>query len=239
VQPYPTALIDKLGLEVPLVGLYDAPDPAPFEPLVDPPEGKYVCMFSFYEDWLEGRTLHLTAETHGCAGAGRWLLSSVTRSREDFVGFLVEQEGLKSSHELMYEWLDHHSGYDPEHGHVLVGPLREEQYPYLKTVTFWVDADQLGLLILAAQYESSPSDASPSIAPFGSGCMQMASLFDDLEAPQAIVGATDIAMRKHLDPGLLAFTVTKPMYERLCALDEDSFLGKRFWRSLQKSRAEG
>jgi hypothetical protein len=239
VQPYPTDLIEKLSLEVPLVGLYDAPDAAPFEPLVAPDPGKHVCMFAFYPDWLAGRTLHLSAANHGCAGAGRWLCGSVTRSREEFVGFLVEQEGLKSSHELMNEWIDHHEGYEPEHGHVLVGPLREEQYRYLKTVTFWVDADQLGLLILAAQYESSPTDPSPSIAPFGSGCMQLASLFEDLEVPQAIVGATDIAMRKHLEPGVLAFTVTKPMYERLCDLDEDSFLGKRFWRSLQKARKAG
>jgi hypothetical protein len=239
VQPYPTTLIEKLGLEVPLVGLYDAPDPSPFEPLVEPPEGKYVCIFAFYRDWIEGRTLHITKERYGCAGAGRWLCDVATRSRDDFVGFLVDEEGLKSSHALMHEWLDANHGYEPEHGHVLVGPLRGEQHEFLRTVTFWVDADQLGLLILAAQYESSPSDPAPSIAPFGSGCMQMASLFDDLDVPQAIVGATDIAMRKHLDPGILAFTVTKPMYERLCELDEDSFLGKRFWRSLQKARSAG
>jgi hypothetical protein len=103
-------------------------------------------------------------------------------------------------------------------------------------VTFWVDPDQLSLLILAAQYDSAPSDPAPSIAPFGSGCMQQAALFDDLEAAQAIVGGTDIAMRRHLAPDRMAFTVTKPMYERLCALDEDSFLGKRFWRALQKAR---
>ena len=53
---------------------------------------------------------------------------------------------------------------------------------------------------------------------------------------QAIVGATDIAMRQYLAPELIAFTVTKPMFEQLCALDETSFLYKRFWQDLRKAR---
>lgn len=54
--------------------------------------------------------------------------------------------------------------------------------------------------------------------------------------PQAIIGATDIAMRQHLPPDILAFTVTKPMFEQLCALDTRSFLHKPFWRNLRKAR---
>ena len=53
------------------------------------------------------------------------------------------------------------------------------------------------------------------IAPFGSGCMQLVGVFKDLGAPQAAIGATDIAMRQYLPPDMLAFTVTKPMFERL------------------------
>jgi hypothetical protein len=60
-------------------------------------------------------------------------------------------------------------------------------------------------------------------------------LFEDLDVPQAMIGATDIAMRRYLDPELIAFTVTKPMFERLCQLDEESFLYKRFWRDLTRA----
>ena len=66
--------------------------------------------------------------------------------------------------------------------------------------------------------------------------MQLVPLFDDLGVPQAIVGATDIAMRQYLDPDLLAFTVTKSMFEQLCGLDDKSFLYKRFWKNLRKAR---
>ena len=90
--------------------------------------------------------------------------------------------------------------------------------------------------MLGAQYNSAPSDPFPVIAPFGSACMQLVPLFDDLGVPQAIVGATDIAMRRYLDPDLMAFTVTKPMFEQLCGLDDRSFLHKRFWRNLMQVR---
>jgi hypothetical protein len=57
-----------------------------------------------------------------------------------------------------------------------------------------------------------------------------------LSIPQAIIGATDIAMRRYLPPDTLAFTVTRPMFEQLCALDEQSFLHKPFWERLRGAR---
>jgi len=76
----------------------------------------------------------------------------------------------------------------------------------------------------------------PVIAPFGSGCMQLMPLFKDLQVPQAMIGATDIAMRQYLPHDILAFAVTKPLFEQLCALDENSFLYKPFWERLRKAK---
>ena len=66
--------------------------------------------------------------------------------------------------------------------------------------------------------------------------MQLVSLFDNLDIPQAIIGSTDIAMRRYLDPDLIAFTVTRPLFEQLCGLDDKSFLHKRFWGTLRRMR---
>jgi hypothetical protein len=236
VQPDFTNLIDKLELRTPIIGFYDAPDVSPFKSIVEPKGNKHICVFAFYKQWLAGKTLHITKENFGCGGAGCWLLGIASRSREDFIRFLVDEEGLKSSHHLMNLWLDHHQSYKSEHSHLFIGPLEKDQYEYLKSITFYVNTDQLSLLVLGAQYHSAPGDPLPAIAPFGSGCMQIISLFEDLTVPQAIIGATDIAMRQYLDPNLLAFTVTKPMFELLCGLDENSFLYKRFWKDLKKAR---
>ncbi len=236
MQPDPSSLLEKIGLDVPLVGFYDAPEAGAFEPLVRPAPGGRRCVFAFYENWLHGETLQLTKDNYGCGGAGHWLCDVQTRDRDGFVSFLVDDEGLKASHELMSQWLDKQHGYQQEHPNLLIGPLREDQYAYLKTVTFYAKPDQLSALMLGAQYHSAPGDRPPVVAPFGSGCSQLVALFEDLTVPQAVIGATDTAMRQHLPPDALAFTVTKRMFEQLCALDEKSFLCKPFWRDLRKAR---
>jgi hypothetical protein len=236
MQPDPSRLLSIVGPGVLVVGVYDAPDATAFAPLVAPQPGARTCVFGFYRNWLNGETLHISRDNYGCGGAGRALCGVQTRARDEFIRFLVDDEGLKASHDLMEQWLDARPPYRPEHGHLLIGPLRPEQYDYLRTVTFYVTPDQFSLLALGAQYFSAPADPPPVIAPFGSGCGQLLSLFDDLSIPQALAGATDIAMRQHLPADLLALTVTRPMFEQLCALDERSFLYKPFWRRLTEAR---
>lgn len=239
MQPYPETLLAAAGIETPLVGFYDAPDPKPFEPYVSPPEGSRPCLFAYYRKWLAGEFLRLTEDQAGCGGAGYWVCGQEGRPRKDFVRFLVDDEGLKATHELMNQWLDVSRPYAKEHGSLFVGPLRAAAYEHLKTITFFVNPDQMSLLMLAAQYRSAPNDPPPVLAPFGSGCSLLVAPFEDLTQPQAALGATDIAMRQYLPPDILAFTVTKPMFEQLCTLDEQSFLHKPFWRNLQKARSRG
>ena len=236
MQPDPTNLIEKIDLTTPIVGFYDSPDPSPFAPLVTPKAGRHHCIFMFYNQWTKGETLHLTRENYGCGGAGRWLYGEETRTREEFVKFLVDEEGLKATSNLMEQWLEHAYVYQQKHPNILIGPLRETEYEYLKTITFYVNPDQLSVLLLGAQYYSALDDPILVSAPFGSGCMQLTPMFDDLHAPQAVVGATDIAMRQFLPSDVLAFTVTKPLFEQLVALDERSFLYKPFWQRLRKAR---
>jgi len=229
-------LLDHLGLETPLIGLYDAPAVAPFEPCVRPQPGARTCVFAFHQDWLRGRTLHLTKDAHGCRGAGSCLFGVDERSCEDLVTFLVDEEGLKRSRETMTNWVEQRQVYRPEHANVLIGPLRPEQDEHLRTVTFLVDPDRLSALILGANYDVGPDAAVPVTAPFGSGCLQLLGPSGAGDAPRAIIGATDAAMRKYLPADTLAFTVNRPLFRRLCALDERSFLHKSFWKGLQSAR---
>lgn len=233
IQPYYSELIKRIDLTIPLIGFYDAPDPKPFMPLVKPEQRD--CVFSFYKNWIEGDTLHITKEHYGCGGAGRWMCRIETRSKKEFIEFLVDEEGLKSSHELMEKWIDSSKPYQAAYSNILIGPLKEDQWEYVKSVTFFVNPDQLSALMIGAQYNSEPDDPPPVIAPFGSGCMELLP-FDDLNIPQAAIGATDIAMRQYLPPDILAFTITKPMFKQICELDEQSFLYKGFLQRLRKSR---
>jgi hypothetical protein len=232
-QPNPTNLCKRIDYNIPLIGFYDAPDSAPFEPLIKPEPGD--CVFAFYKEWAKGKTLHITREHYGCGGAGRWMCGVETRSRKDFISFLVDGEGLKATHELMNKWIDASKPRKSSHPHILIGPLRENQWHYVRSISFFVNPDQLSTLAIGAQYNSAPGDPPPVIAPFGSGCMQLLP-FEDLSIPQASIGTTDIAMRQHIPPDILAFTVTKSLFKQLCELDERSFLYKPFLINLRKSR---
>jgi hypothetical protein len=236
MQPDATRLLEKAGITTPLIGFYDAPNTKPYQPIIVPQPDTRTCTFVFYKQWLNGKTLHLTKDNFGCGGAGRCIFGVETRSREDFIKFLVDEEGLKSSHELMNQWIGHNKPYQPEYPNIFIGPLKADQYQHLKSVTFYVKPDQLSLLIIGTQYHSAPGDPIPVIAPFGSGCMQLVPAFKDLTKAQAMIGATDIAMRQYLPPNILAFTVTRPMFEQLCNLDQKSFLYKPFWQRLRKAR---
>ncbi|MGD0210199.1 MAG: DUF169 domain-containing protein [Desulfomonilia bacterium] len=234
----PSGLIERLGIKTPLIGFYDAPDTSGFEPVVAPEPKKHVCVFAFYKDWLGGKTLLITKDNFGCGGAGTALCSVATRSRQEYITFLVDTEGLKADHEIMGRWIDERRTYRQEHLNILIGPMKEGKEQYLKTVTFYVNPDQLSALIIGAHYRNAPGDPPAVLAPFGSGCMEMITPFEDLSLPQAIIGATDIAMRQWLPPDILGFSVTVPMFEQLCSLDEKSFLNKPFLKNLQRSRTQ-
>jgi hypothetical protein len=218
---------------VPL-GVYDAPDPTAFAPLVSLKR----CIFDHYSDWQSGKTLDISERTRACPGCCYWLRGvQGFPNKETFVKFLFEKEGLRERSELMEAWIDGTPPYRPAHDHVLIGPVRKEMAEYLKTVTFFVNPDQMSVLMHAAVYHAAPDDGTPVMAPFGSGCGQMLPLFPDLSRPLALIGATDIAMRGLLPADRLAFTVTLPMLDRMLSLDpQRSFLGKPFLRKLRNAR---
>jgi hypothetical protein len=237
--PNPTKLVEALELTLPLIGVYDTPGIEGFEPVVVPGKGRHACLLGYFNDWKEGKTVHLTRESAGCGGSAYWIFGKETREREDFIHFLAETEGLKDTKELMSRWLEHEKPYQAEHENIMIGPLNDEKFQYLRTVTFLVNPDQMTLLNIGAHYFHSPEDQlSPVISPFGSGCMQMLSLFKDLDYPQAIIGSMDIAMRQYLPTGMVAFTVTVPMFRQLCALDDRSFLFKPYLRNLKRARGD-
>ncbi|MCP4373132.1 MAG: DUF169 domain-containing protein [Deltaproteobacteria bacterium] len=235
MQPNPNILLEIAGITTPLIGFYDTPDTKPFEPFAKPKE----CIFSCYENWLKDESIFLSEENVGsivCPGAGYWSCGVESMPRKEVAKYLGEIEGLKSSSGLMIQWLENQPVYKKKHPYVVIGPLREDQYEFLKTITFYVNPDQLSLLMTGAEYHNASVDSNLVNAPYCSGCRQLSLISDELDAPKAIIGATDIAMRQYLPPDTLALTVTKTMFQQLCQLDKNSFLYKNFWKRLRESR---
>lgn len=129
------------------VGVYDAPDPTAFAPLVSLKR----CVFDHYTDWQSGKTLDISDGTRKCPGCRYWLRGAQGfPNKETFVKFLFETEGLRECSELMDAWIDATPPYRPAQEHVLIGPVREEMAEYLKTVTFFVNPDQMSVLMHGA-----------------------------------------------------------------------------------------
>jgi len=235
MQPDPTNLLTILEISNPLIGFYDTPEEHPFEPFINASQ----CIFSCYRGWMQGESTCLSEENVaavGCPGAGYWNCNVATVPTEHVAHYLAVEEGLKASSNLMYQWLENHPPYKREHAYIVIGPLRKEYDQYLKTITFYVNPDQLSMLITGAEYCNASNRQHPISAVYGSGCGQLAAMFADLDTPAATIGGTDIAMRPFLPRDTLAFTVTKPMFEQLCQLDESSFLYKSFWTHVKRSR---
>ena len=234
MNPDPTRLLEATGIGSPPIGFYDVSDPTPFEPFAEPTR----CQFACYEDWLRGESVRIARGEATCRGGGYWVGGVEFTTRENFARTLNQREGFKSADELMYQWLENQPPYVMENEFVVIGPLRDDQYEHLKTVTFYVDPDQLSLLLIGAEYHNASVEDHPVTIAFGSGCGQMATLLGDLETetPKAMLGATDIAMREYLPADILAFTVNRPMFRQLCELDEGSFLYKGFWQRLKRAR---
>jgi len=237
MQPDPTNLLRIADISNPLIGFYDTPEKKPFEPFIDVTQ----CIFSGYDGWVQGESTCLSKQNVGaikCPGAGYWNCNVAAVPSEHIAHFLAVEEGLKASSDLMCRWLANQPPHKKEHEYIVIGPLRMVQYEYLKTITFYVNPDQISLLITGAEYHNPSASYHPVTAAFGTGCGQLAAVFDDFNTPRAVIGGTDIAMRPYLPCDTLAFTVTKPVFEQLCRLDEKSFLHKSFWNNVKRARIQ-
>ena len=246
ICPNPDKLIELSGIETRLIGFYDVNDIKPFEPFTESER----CFFASYPEWQMGYSTKISLGNASCQGGGYWIggippawavksagnLSVI----ESFAHKLNQREGFKSSDKLMCKVFDNQKPYSLINEYAVIAPFKTDQYKYLRTITFYVNPDQLSLLILGAEYYNASLIDHPVITTFGSGCSQMAAILDNFDhlIPKAVIGATDIAMRQHLPPDILAFTVNKPMFKRLCELDHHSFLGKPFWERLKKARTD-
>ncbi len=219
-------LKDKLGIDIPLIAVYDAPHEASFDNVIEPISHKRTCMFAYYNAWMRGQMLKITSTNYGCGDCGYWIFGKDLRGRKDYVDFLYEEEGVKCTREVANMWLENKLPYKSKYRCIYVGTYRNSMNEYLKSVTFFVNPDQLSALIVGANYFNDGSQSCMVDVPFGSGCMQFLSLVPQGEEPKALVGATDLAMRKFLPKHILAFTVNVAMFEKLCSLDETSFLNK-------------
>jgi hypothetical protein len=227
-------LRSKLRLSTPLLTVYDSDPSDAFAPLVEA-RGS-ACCFAYYKHWLAGETLVIRKGGGGCQGAVRAFGLEKTyplymaHFLTDGVG-APKGEGLRASADIAQAYLDAATPPDVQCGAVLIGPLRAEQWPRARSVTFLVDPDRLAAAMTLAGYWSAHDVVT---APFGSGC---SFLWRALDGDRTVIGGTDIAMRRYLPPEMVTLTVSPAHFAKMLTFPEESFLYKSWWNDLMEYRS--
>ncbi len=239
-------LMKALRLETPIIALYDT-DPSPdFEPMVEA-KGR-ACCFAYYERWMNGETLAVKGNggtfqdpQNGCPGMQKAFGLSKGGYPPWMANFLTDGkngapmgEGLKATPQLAQEFLDRAKAPTLSGSHILMGPLKLEHWDEVKTISFFVDPDRLAaLMTLAAYWTSDPDEIA---APFSSGCGLMWREMLNFGRDRAVIGCTDIAMRKYLPSEILCLSVTPGRFEKMVNFPEGAFLNGEWWNNLMTTR---
>jgi hypothetical protein len=227
-----------LHLSTPLIGVYDARPSDDFAPMVRAEETN--CCFAYYDRWLAGETLVFEKGGGGCKGAHAGL--GLERHTAPFAAhFLTDgvgaprAEGLKATPEIAQAYLDSVAPPPPEveSDAVLIGPLRLAAWDRLRSVTFLVDPDRFAAVLTLAGYWSA---RDVGVAPFGSGCALMWRALGAFPDGTAVIGATDVAMRKHLPPDVLTLSVGPAHFAKMVTVPDASFLSLADWKGIIEKR---
>ena len=228
-------LMTQLRLETPLIAVYDAAPSDTFEPLIEV-TGR-TCCFVYYKKWLDGHTVVIRT-SGGCPGSHRAF--GLEKDYPEYMAhFLTDGEGapmgegLKASPELAQEFLDKATPPEVSGDTVLVGPLKLDQWPAVRSVTFLVDADRLAGVMTLAGFWSGHDVVT---APFSSGCGMLWRSLSQAEGDPAVIGCTDMAMRKYVPPEVLSLSVSPTRFEQMLTFPDDAFLFKSWWNTLMDSR---
>ncbi|MGD8353343.1 MAG: DUF169 domain-containing protein [Pseudomonadota bacterium] len=242
-------LTGALRLKTPIIGVYDTEPSSAFEPSVQV-KGR-ACCFAYYPRWLKGETLVIKRgddddfmnPQHGCPGLQKhfgfdqnyppWMANFLTDGKNG----APMGEGLKATPALAQEFLDNIVFPEPSGDHILIGPLKPDLWDKVRTVTFLTDPDRLsGLMTLAAFWSSDPDEIA---APFSSGCGLMWEVLNSFKKDRAVIGATDLAMRRYIPPEIITLTVSPERFERMVDFPDDAFLNRSWWNELMDSREKG
>ena len=80
---------DALGIETLPIGVYDAPDPELFVPVVPLKR----CIFDHYQDFQSGAAVILDPTAKGCPGCGYWMLGKMRFPSRGGDGYVPHRQG--------------------------------------------------------------------------------------------------------------------------------------------------
>ena len=224
-------------------------------------ENKFGCVAAMLNVAAKGRTAAFDRKTFGCPGGGVGLgfgnqYTNFPGRIENFLStgnpeFCKTELGQKLVQQMPLLEDGEHYLKNPEIAKKMVGsmPMTDVPTEYVvfkplenvaegevpHVVIFLANPDQLTALVVLAHYERDGYDNV--IAPFGSACQHIGIVTyqeGESEKPRAVIGLTDITIRKMFDKDILSFSVPYKMYLEMEANVEGSFLKEHGWENILK-----
>jgi len=220
------------------------------------PERSRGCVSSLLNSAAKGKTAVFSRKTYGCPGGGGGLgfggntckdfpggieyylstgnkefCSEIGKNFVKEIPFLEQGEGYQKDPETAKKYIAAMPFIDIPFEYVVYKPLEktvEGETPEI--VIFLVNPDQLSALTVLANYSRGTIDNV--IVRFGSGCEQTGILaYREClsDNPKAIIGLTDVSVRKIFDRDILAFTMPYSMFMEMEGDVDGSFLQKTEW----------
>ena len=217
-------------------------------------EDRWGCVASMLVAAGKGRVAVFDRETFGCVGGGvglgfgdqyksfpiEQLLSTgdgISYRDRGHRTHLAEGERYFRTPGLARKFVDSLPIREVPTEYVVFKPLAmatEADHPTL--VIFLADPDQLSALMVLANYDRARSDNV--IVPFGAGCHSVLFGFAEAEReiPRAVIGFSDISVRKYVERDILSLTVPWKMFLEMEGNVEGSFLEEDQWLDLLDRR---
>jgi hypothetical protein len=159
------------------------------------------------------------------------------RMAEDF----LEGERYLKSPQVTERFLEYLPMRDIPVQYVVIKPLglADPEKEDVKSVTFFVDPDQLSALVILANH-TNPHRENVGV-PWAAGC-QVIGIFGyrelGQEHPRGLIGMTDVSARNTVRPSLgknlMSFTAPWPLFLEMEHNVDSSFLHRQTWRDLRE-----
>lgn len=219
-------------------------------------EGKRGCVAAMLSGAAKGKTAVFSRKTTGCPGGGvglgfgntyvnfpggieyflstgnkEFCQSEIGKNLVKNMPHLEDGEGYLKNPEIAKKFIESLPMTDVPFEYVVYKPLEklsEGEIP--KIVVLPVNPDQLSALVVLANYARDSVDNV--IVRFGAGCHQTGIIaYQEClsENPRAVIGLTDISVRKIFDKDILSFTMPYEMFLEMENNVEGSFLQKKEW----------
>lgn len=193
---------------------------------------KWACMFSYYQQLVEGDKICFSAGRTGCSGASCYL--GFTSPSKEAGRFLAEKEKFKKNAVLGNSFYEGISAPSAKAEFVVWESFANiADNIAIEVVNLWIDADSLSGLVTLANYDRPNNDNV--VIPFASGCQSIWTIpyiEKSKKEPRCVVGCIDPAMRKHFPSNILSFAMPANRFVEMTENISGSFLKQNGWKEM-------